>query len=118
MHYLLLLSFEPGSGAQPGTPEHDAEMKAWTELNDEMKKAGVLAAVSGLEGNESATTVRSRGGDVVLTDGPYAETKEVLFSFYVLDVPDLDAATGWARRMPAIAYGAVEVRPMVHPDLG
>ena len=52
-----------------------------------------------------------------MTDGPYAETKEILFSFYILDVADLDEATAWAAKMPSAEYGSNEVRPMVHYEL-
>ena len=111
MQYLLMLTFRPGEGPQEGTPEFDAEMQVWGALNEEMRKEGVVISVSGLH-VDAVTTVRSKNGEVTLTDGPYAETKEVLFSFYILDVPDLDAATAWAAKMPAAEYGSVEVRPM------
>jgi len=111
MHYLLMLHFRPGEGPQEGTPEFDTEMKRWGELNEEMVKAGVMVAGSGLH-PEAVTTVRSPGGDLAVTDGPYAETKEILFSFYIVDVADLDAATAWAAKMPASDYGSIEVRPM------
>ena len=68
-----------------------------------------MLAVSGLK-PESATTVRESGGELVVTDGPYAETKEILFSFYVVDVEDLDAAIALAARMPATRYGSVQIR--------
>jgi hypothetical protein len=111
MQYLIMLHFPPGEGPQEGTPEYDAEMRRWGELNEEMKAAGVMVAGSGLH-LDAVTTVRKRGGDVTVTDGPYAETKEVLFSFYIIDVPDLDAATEWAAKMPSAEYGSNEVRPM------
>ena len=72
-----------------------------------------MVAGSGLE-LEAVTTVRRRDGEVAVTDGPYAETKEILFSFYIIDVADLDAATAWAAKMPSAEYGSTEVRPMVH----
>jgi hypothetical protein len=62
--------------------------------------------------------VRSSGGDVTVTDGPYAETKEVLFSFMAIEVPDLDAAIEWAGRLPAAEYGSVEIHPMVGLEQG
>jgi len=111
MQYLLLLTYRPADNTQEGTPEFDAEMQRWHALNAEMRKEGVLVGLSGLR-PDAATTVRSQGGEVTLTDGPYAETKEVLFSFYILDVPDLDAATAWAAKTPAAEYGSVEVHPM------
>jgi hypothetical protein len=110
MQYLLLITYRPEDNTQEGTPEFDAEMKRWGELNQEMKDAGVWLAASGLY--EGATTVRGQAGDAVVTDGPYAETKEVLFSFYIIDVEDLDAAIAWASKTPAMAYGSVEIRPM------
>ena len=116
MHYLIMLHFRDGAGPQEGTPEFDAEMARWGELNEEMKQAGVLVAASGLE-LDAVTTVRRRGGDVAITDGPYAETKEILFSFYILDVADLDEATKWAAKMPSAEYGSNEVRPMVRFEL-
>src|SRR5688572_21625734 len=109
MRYLILLTFPPGEGPQEGTPEFDAEMARWGALNDELRQAGVVIGVSGLE-LDATTTVRSRDGDVTVTDGPYAETKEVLFSFYILDVEDLDAALAWVRKMPVTEYGSVEIR--------
>jgi hypothetical protein len=113
MQYLLMLHFRPGEGPQEGTPEFDAEMARWGALNDEMRAAGVMVGLSGLH-VDATTTVRAPGGDLTITDGPYAETKEVLFSFYILDVEDLDAATAWAAKMPAADYGSIEVRPMIN----
>jgi hypothetical protein len=111
MQYLLMLHFRHGEGPQEGTPEFDAEMVRWGELNAEMRAAGVIVAASGLH-VDATTTVRAPAGELTVTDGPYAETKEVLFSFYVIDVGDLDAATAWAAKMPAADYGSIEVRPM------
>ncbi len=113
MHYLFMLRFRDGQGPQEGTPEFDAEMARWGALNEELRSAGVAVAGSGLQiGSE--TTVRSQDGELVITDGPYAESKEILFSFYILDLEDLDAATAWVAKMPAAEYGSVEIVPMVH----
>jgi hypothetical protein len=73
----------------------------------------VVVGASGLH-VDATSTLRARDGEPVLTDGPYAETKEILFSFYVLDVEDLDAAAAWAAKMPCAEYGSIEIRPMVH----
>jgi hypothetical protein len=113
MHYLLMLRFPPGEGPQEGTPEYDVEMQRWGALNEEMRAAGVVVAGSGLQVDAGATVSSAEGGAPTVTDGPYAETKEILFSFYILDVPDLEAATSWAAKMPAAEYGSVEVRPTV-----
>ena len=61
---------------------------------------------------EATTTVRAPQGNVVVTDGPFAETKEVVFSFYIIDVEDLDAAIEWAAKTPAAKYGSIEIHPM------
>ena len=87
-------------------------MKVWHELNEELRTSGRYLAASGLK-VDAATTVRKSGGEVTVTDGPFAETKEILFSFYILEVPDLDAAITVAARTPAAEYGSVDIRPMV-----
>jgi hypothetical protein len=112
MKYMLLLRFTPGAGPEPGEPGFDEEMAQWAKLNEEMQAAGVSNTGFGLDEESTATTVRGVGDDVVLTDGPFAESKEHLFSFYLIDVADLDAAIGWAKKMPCTAYGSVEVRPL------
>jgi hypothetical protein len=117
MQYLLMLHFPPGEGPQEGDPAFDDEMRRWGELNAEMRAAGVMVSASGLH-LDATTTVRAPGGEVTVTDGPYAETKEVLFSFYVIDVPDLDAATAWAAKMPSAEYGSIEVRPLMGLETG
>jgi hypothetical protein len=115
MQYLLLLTYRPEDNTQPG-PELDAEMKRWGELNQEMREAGIWVAAAGVS-SDAATTVRAPSGDTVITDGPYAETKEVMFSFYVIDVEDLDAAIAWAEKTPAVKYGSVEIRPLEQLEL-
>ena len=77
-----------------------------------LQAAGVLVAGDALEGAEIATTLRERDGEVQITDGPFAETKEYLAGYYLLDCPDLDTALDHASRIPNIGYGAVEVRPV------
>jgi hypothetical protein len=109
MQYLFTMTYRDGEGPDEGTPEFAEEMKVWGAINAELKAAGQMVAGSGLK-PETATTVR---GDVV-TDGPYAETKEILFSFYIVDLPDLDAAIALAKRLPASRYGSVTITAMVH----
>ena len=112
MKYMLLLRYEPGTGPQEGTPEFDDEMARWGKLTGELAESGALVACHGLDEESTATTLRTRDGEVVLTDGPFAETKEAFFSYYVLDVADLDAAVEWAKKMPNADYGSVEIRPL------
>jgi hypothetical protein len=116
MQYLLLLTYRPEDNTPEGTPEFDAEMKRWGELNEEMRQAGIWVGAAGLK-SDAATTVRAPAGETVVTDGPYAETKEVLFSFYMIDVEDLDAAIAWAEKAPAAKYGSVAIYPMDHLQL-
>ncbi len=112
MKYMLLLRYVPGVGPEEGTPEHDAEMAQWGALTGELAESGALVACHGLEEESTATTVRIPDGERVVTDGPFAETKEAFFSYYILDVADLDAAIGWAAKMPCAVYGSVEIRPL------
>jgi hypothetical protein len=112
MKYMLLLRYVPGAGPEEGTPEYDAEMAQWGQLTGELAESGALIACHGLDEESTATTVRAPKGERILTDGPFAETKESFFSYYVLDVPDLDAAIDWAAKMPCVSYGSVEVRPL------
>jgi hypothetical protein len=112
MKYMLLLRHEPDTGPAEGTPELDAEMAAWGSLMGELGGSGALVLAHGLDTEATATTVRVRDGEDIITDGPFAETKESFFSYIIIDVADLDAALGWAKRMPNATYGSVEVRPL------
>ena len=78
-----------------------------------MRDAGVFVAGDELHPAETASTVRVPNGERVVTDGPFAETKEILGGYYLLDLPDLDAALTWAEQAPHVARGSVEVRPVV-----
>jgi hypothetical protein len=102
------------------TPEQQQEMsQAYGVLTQEMQEKGVLVAGEGLYPTATATTVRVREGDRDVTDGPFAETKEALGGFYVLDVKDLDEAIEWAAKIPGSQFGSVEIRPvMVFDEAG
>ncbi|MEM7337725.1 MAG: YciI family protein [Actinomycetota bacterium] len=117
MRYLLLLYSAETAGPAPGTPEHAAEMQQWFAYSSEMAEAGVMQAAEPLHGIDTATTVCVRDERTLTTDGPFAETKEVLGGFYLIDVEDLDAATAWAAKAPSAAYGSVEVRPILEIDV-
>ena len=105
MRYMLLIC-----GDETAAEHADEGCGGWTE---EMQASGVLVGGGGLHPPSDATTVRVREDAVLLTDGPFAETKEILGGYYLIDVADLDAALGWAAKMPNIEYGSVEVRPVV-----
>ncbi len=81
-------------------------------VNDEMTSTGVWVFGAGLQPQSTATVIRAAGGDVSMTDGPYAETKEQMGGFWVIEVADLDAALEWAKKCAAACEGPVELRPM------
>jgi hypothetical protein len=113
MKYMLLIYNAPDAGPTHGSPEWKAQHAQWGEYSQALQAAGVMLSGDPLEGAETATTVRERDGQKLTTDGPFAETKEWLYGYYAVDVADLDAALDWARRMPNIQYGSVEVRPIL-----
>jgi hypothetical protein len=109
MKYALLIYSSPGAGEQAGPPPPGV-ITNWVAYTQAAKDSGGLLGAERLTATDTATCVRVRGEDRLLTDGPFMETKEFLLGFYLLDVPDLDTALDWAARMPAAAYGTVEVR--------
>ena len=113
MRYLLLIYENENN-----PPPDDAEMAKWFEVTEAMRKAGVHLAGEALHPTSSATTVRVKSGDAVATDGPFAETREQLGGFYMIDVSDLDAAIEWAAKMPNAHRGSIEVRPVMEFDQG
>jgi hypothetical protein len=106
-----LLIYNPVEG-RPSPDQLIAEMPRWGEYTQRLKDDGVYVNGDALQGVEVATTVRERGGETQITDGPFAETKEQLGGFYVVECPDLDTALRYAGDMPSIGYGSVEVRPV------
>jgi hypothetical protein len=108
--YLLSVHLVEG---EPTPPEAEIQQmyKAVDAVNDELKSAGAWVFAGGLHPPSTATVVRSQGGQVITTDGPYAETKEQLGGFWVIQAPDLDAALDWAAKASAACGGPVEVRP-------
>jgi hypothetical protein len=116
MKYLCLLAGEPNSGPVPGTAEFQQMLSEFGEATGAMAAAGVLVDSGPLQPPETATTVRVRAGETLLTDGPFAEIKEQLGGYYVLDCADLDEAVGWVSRIPSAKYGSIEVRPLMVLD--
>lgn len=100
-----------------GTPEDWAQIMAeYNEFGESAGAAGVILGGEALHDTDSATTIHvegGRGGNVTTTDGPFAETKEVLGGFYLLECADLDDAMKWAAQIPGAWHGRVEVRPCV-----
>ena len=112
MRYLLTIY---GDETQmPERPEGATTMMdAYAQFSREVAEAGALAGGEGLQPTSTATTVRVRDGERLLTDGPFAETREQLGGFYLLDCENLDEAIEWAGKIPGAATGSVEVRPVM-----
>ena len=94
------------------TPEAQARVAEVGAFNDDLQQAGAWVFAGGLRPASSATVVRSTEGDVSMTDGPYAETKEQMGGFWIIAASDLDAALDWATKASAACGGPVEIRPM------
>jgi hypothetical protein len=113
VRYMLLIYAEEGQqdDAAGDAPEISPP---WLEYTDWLLREGIHTAGERLAGSSSATTVRARDGASMITDGPYAETKEVLGGYYIIECDDLDKALEAAARCPAVAFGgSVEVRPII-----
>jgi hypothetical protein len=113
MQYMLLLYGDPSREPAFGTSEFGAMMQGYSDFSALLKAEGVMLGGEGLQGVETATSLRLRSGKVETMDGPFAETREHLGGFYVIDVPDLDTALRYAAQVPAAKYGTVEVRPVI-----
>jgi hypothetical protein len=112
MQYLLLLYMPVDATPDP------AEHGAWMQYTQDLRESGAMVGGDALQGLDTATTVRVRETETLVTDGPFAETKEMLGGYYLIDVPDLDAALAWAAKIPSVGYGSVEVRPIMVFDQG
>lgn len=119
MQYMLLLYSDESQDRQPQSEEEMAEYLApWAAYSQALADAGVMRGGEALEPTSTATTLSPGQPEPVVTDGPFAETKEQLGGFYMLDCKDLDEALAWAGKCPILTFGGrVEVRPiMVFPD--
>jgi hypothetical protein len=113
MKYMLLIHADPAREPAPGTPEFDAMMQAFMSLDERMSDRAKVLACEELRGVDTATTVRLQAGSVQTTDGPFAEAREHLGGFYLIEAASLDDAIAFAAAMPSAEWGAVEIRPVV-----
>jgi hypothetical protein len=113
MKYMLLIYSNPDLQPAYGTPEFQAMMGGYFALNERLKADGVIRGGEGLKGVETATSLRMRAGKAETMDGPFAETKEHLGGYYIVEVPDLDAALRYAAMIPSAHFGTIEVRPLM-----
>ena len=110
MDYLLMIFEDESARAQLPADVLTPQYGAFTQS---IVQSGAMKDGQRLKPSSTATTVRVRDGQAVHTDGPFAETKELLGGYYLIDVPDLDAALAWAAKIPLAPYGSVEVRPVM-----
>ncbi len=112
MQYMLLDYVVEAGWPQLTRAEQERWLGAYRAYMEAMTKAGVLKSGNGLEPTSAATTVRVVDGKPQVLDGPYADSKEQLGGFHIIEAPDLDAAIAWAARSPTALHGIVEVRPV------
>jgi len=113
MQYMCLIYSTEGTGPQPGTPEFGAFMKGYMDFTAEVRESGAFVAGDALQPIATATTVSVENGKTMTTDGPFAETKEQLGGYYLLECKDLDEAIAHAAKIPSAAFGRIEVRPVM-----
>ena len=112
MQYLLMLYVNEGGWTELTPAQQEQGLAAYMAYTEALTKAGVLKGRNRLRPSSAATTVRITDGKSQVLDGPYADSKEQVGGYFLIDVPDLDAALSWAARCPAASHGVVEVRPI------
>lgn len=112
MRYMLLIYSDPSAWANLDAAQGEQMMKDYYAFTQRIVDTGEMVAGDPLQGLDTATTIRVRDGRTTSTDGPFAETKEVLGGYYIVDVADLDRATALAAEIPDARWGSVEVRPI------
>jgi hypothetical protein len=112
MQYLLMLYSEEAGWARMNKAEQEQGMASYKAYTEAISKAGVLKGSNRLRPSTNATTVRIASGKSQVLDGPFVDSKEQLGGYYLIDVPDLDAALSWAARCPGASHGVIEVRPV------
>ena|SRR2546425_11168052 len=113
MQYMLLIYDNEAHWGSMSEEERGRLFEEYGAFSQELRDKGVMAGGSQLQPSQSATTVRVRDGEQLATDGPFAETKEQLGGYYIVDVETLDEALEWAGKIPSARLGSIEVRPLV-----
>jgi hypothetical protein len=113
VQYLLLINDEESVWGSLPESERNAMYAEYGSYTEELRTRGLLVDANQLQPTSTATTVSVRDGETIVTDGPFAETKEVLGGYYLIDVETLDEALEWAAKIPSARYGHIEVRPVV-----
>jgi hypothetical protein len=112
MQYLLMLYSDPAGFGRMTPAEQQQAMGAYMAYTEALKKAGVYVGSNRLQPTSAATTVRVTNGKSQVLNGPYADSREQLGGYYLVDLPDLDSALSWAARCPGASHGVIEVRPV------
>jgi hypothetical protein len=110
---MLLIIGDESRYADMSPEDQAAQLGRWSEYTKELVEAGAFVAGDGLQTSSTATTLRVENGERVLTDGPFAETKEQIGGFYTIDCKDLDEAIEWAAKLPSAEGGITEIRPVM-----
>jgi len=113
MQYMLLIYGDENGWESLGEEERGQMMQAYGSFTQELRDRGAMVAGDALEPTQTATTVRVQGGETLTTDGPFAETKEQLGGYYLVEADSLDEAIAWAAKIPAASHGSVEIRPVM-----
>ena len=113
MQYMLLIYNDPHGWDSLSDDERGAIYNAYGTFTAELQASGKMVAGDALQAIDTATSVRVRNGETLTTDGPFAETKEVLGGYYLIDVDTLDESLEWGAKIPGAAHGTIEVRPVV-----
>ena len=113
MQYMLLIYGDESAAPETTTPEQtQAMMQPWLDYGEWLSSEGLMKAGDALQPTATATTVTNATGEALVTDGPYAETKEQLGGYYLIDAPDIDKAIEAAKRCPGAQFGKIEIRPV------
>jgi hypothetical protein len=113
VQYMLLIYGDENGWESLSDEQRAGWMAQYRDFTEELRSAGAMVAGDALQPTTNATTVRVRDGEQLVTDGPFAETKEQLGGYYLIEAGSLDAATEWAAKLPGSQHGSVEIRPIV-----
>lgn len=112
MQYMLMIYSDEAAEANATPEEMEAMVAPYAAYSEALVKAGAMVSGERLQPTSAATTIRVRGDRTEVLDGPFAESKEQLGGFYIVEAPDMDAAIAWAARCPGASHGTIEVRPI------
>ncbi|HEY7016997.1 MAG TPA: YciI family protein [Gaiellaceae bacterium] len=118
MQYMLLIYGDESGWDSISEEERGQIFQAYVDFTQELEGSGQMVAGDALQPTQTATTVRIQNGETLTTDGPFAETKERLGGYYIVDVNSLDEALEWAAKIPGARHGSIEVRPVMVFDEG